>query len=185
MGREHREARDSWWQGVVGHECCWRTSPSPRLNLLPQAISPSSLLRRSLLSQERSGAASPSAITSTWMITSQFFFAPNEHRRPGLAHDRSGGGWPLGVGIDQTLLPHRFQRRTLWNCAQATEPIRAMVVRSAPLIGVTGAYGLMVALQVDSSEHPWGSFRRICRPLWEPATHRCTVVTRRLQSMDC
>lgn len=30
-----------------------------------------------------------------------------------------------------------------------------MVVRGAPLNGVTGAYGLMVALQVDPSEPPW------------------------------
>jgi hypothetical protein len=29
-----------------------------------------------------------------------------------------------------------------------------MVVNDAPLIGVTGAYGLMVALQVDPSEPP-------------------------------
>ena len=54
--------------------------------------------------------------------------------------------------IDQTLLPHRFQTRTLANCEQAAEAIRTMVVRGAPLIGVTGAYGLMLALQVDPSD---------------------------------
>ena len=54
--------------------------------------------------------------------------------------------------IDQPLLPHRFQTRTLASCEQAAEAIRTMVVRGAPLIGVTGAYGLMLALQADPSD---------------------------------
>ena len=54
--------------------------------------------------------------------------------------------------IDQTLLPHRFTTRSLRSCDEAAEAIRTMVVRGAPLIGVTGAYGLMLALQVDPSD---------------------------------
>ena len=61
------------------------------------------------------------------------------------------GGDAVGV-IDQTLLPHRFTTRTLFSCDEAAEAIRAMVVRGAPLIGVTGAYGLMLALQDDPSD---------------------------------
>jgi methylthioribose-1-phosphate isomerase len=61
------------------------------------------------------------------------------------------GGDAIGV-IDQTLLPHRFTTRTLSSCDQAAEAIRTMVVRGAPLIGVTGAYGLMLALQADPSD---------------------------------
>lgn len=61
------------------------------------------------------------------------------------------GGDAVGV-IDQTLLPHRFTTRTLASCEQAAEAIRTMVVRGAPLIGVTGAYGLMLALQDDPSD---------------------------------
>ena len=61
------------------------------------------------------------------------------------------GGDAIGV-IDQTLLPHRFTTRTLTSCDQAAEAIRTMVVRGAPLIGVTGAYGLMLALQADPSD---------------------------------
>ena len=57
----------------------------------------------------------------------------------------------VGV-IDQTLLPHRLITRTLTNCDQAADAIRTMVVRGAPLIGVTGAYGLMLALQDDASD---------------------------------
>jgi len=61
------------------------------------------------------------------------------------------GGRSVWV-IDQTLLPHRFTTRTLASCAQAAEAIHTMVVRGAPLIGVTGAYGLMLALQADPSD---------------------------------
>ncbi|QNI69662.1 S-methyl-5-thioribose-1-phosphate isomerase [Cyanobium sp. NS01] len=60
-------------------------------------------------------------------------------------------GRSVGV-IDQTLLPHRFTTRQLSSCDAAAEAIRTMVVRGAPLIGVTGAYGLMLALQSDPSD---------------------------------
>ena len=63
----------------------------------------------------------------------------------------SSGGWSVGV-IDQTLLPHQFTTRSLRSCVEAAEAIRTMVVRGAPLIGVTGAYGLMLALQADPSD---------------------------------
>lgn len=58
------------------------------------------------------------------------------------------GGRSIGV-IDQTQLPHRFTTRSIASCDAAAEVIRTMVVRGAPLIGVTGAYGLMLALQAD------------------------------------
>ena len=61
------------------------------------------------------------------------------------------GGRSVGV-IDQTLLPHRFTTRSLTSGEEAAEAIRTMVVRGAPLIGVTGAYGLMLALQEDPSD---------------------------------
>jgi methylthioribose-1-phosphate isomerase len=62
------------------------------------------------------------------------------------------GGTSVGV-IDQTLLPHRFTTRSLTQWEQAAEAIATMVVRGAPLIGVTGAYGLMLALQADPGDH--------------------------------
>jgi Predicted translation initiation factor 2B subunit, eIF-2B alpha/beta/delta family len=40
--------------------------------------------------------------------------------------------------IDQTVLPHRFTTRTLRSSDEAAEAIATMVVRGAPLIGVTG-----------------------------------------------
>lgn len=61
------------------------------------------------------------------------------------------GGRSVWV-IDQTLLPHRFETRSLRSLEDAAEAISTMVVRGAPLIGVTGAYGLMLALQHDPSD---------------------------------
>jgi methylthioribose-1-phosphate isomerase len=61
------------------------------------------------------------------------------------------GGRSVGV-IDQTRLPHQFSTRSLVSCDQTAEAIRTMVVRGAPLIGVTGAYGLMLAVQADPSD---------------------------------
>ncbi|MBD2720129.1 S-methyl-5-thioribose-1-phosphate isomerase [Synechococcus sp. FACHB-909] len=61
------------------------------------------------------------------------------------------GGRSVGV-IDQTLLPHRFVTRSLTSVEEAAEAIVTMVVRGAPLIGVTGAYGLMLALEADPSD---------------------------------
>ncbi|MGB5136253.1 MAG: S-methyl-5-thioribose-1-phosphate isomerase [Prochlorococcaceae cyanobacterium] len=68
-----------------------------------------------------------------------------------LEPDGNSGLDAIGV-IDQTLLPHRFTTRTLRSCDEAAEAIASMVVRGAPLIGVTGAYGLMLALQADPSD---------------------------------
>ena len=54
--------------------------------------------------------------------------------------------------LDQTVLPHRFTFRDLGNESEVAEAIRTMVVRGAPLIGVTGAYGLAIALDRDASD---------------------------------
>ena len=54
--------------------------------------------------------------------------------------------------IDQTQLPHRFEVATLRTCADAAHAIKAMLVRGAPLIGATAAYGLWLAMQEDPSD---------------------------------
>jgi methylthioribose-1-phosphate isomerase len=54
--------------------------------------------------------------------------------------------------IDQTRLPHRVETRVIADCAAAGAAIRDMIVRGAPLIGVTGAYGLALATAVDPSD---------------------------------
>ncbi len=65
--------------------------------------------------------------------------------------------WPAADGvsvevIDQTRLPHAFVVARLASLADAEHAIRAMVVRGAPLIGATAAYGLWLALRADPSD---------------------------------
>ncbi len=54
--------------------------------------------------------------------------------------------------IDQTLLPHRFRRLALTGLEDAAEAIERMVVRGAPLIGATAAYGMALAMRQDASD---------------------------------
>ena len=53
--------------------------------------------------------------------------------------------WPAGDAvdiIDQTRLPHEFAVARLRTVADAAHAISAMLVRGAPLIGATAAYGM-------------------------------------------
>ena len=54
--------------------------------------------------------------------------------------------------IDQTRLPHALHWVRVGSLAAAAHAIRAMQVRGAPLIGVTAAYGLALALADDASD---------------------------------
>jgi methylthioribose-1-phosphate isomerase len=60
-------------------------------------------------------------------------------------------GWTVSV-IDQTRLPFVFELRHLETCEQAAGAIREMVVRGAPLIGITAAYGVALAMREDPSD---------------------------------
>ncbi len=54
--------------------------------------------------------------------------------------------------IDQTRLPHHFTTVELGNLEDAARAIRDMLVRGAPLIGATAAYGICLALEDDASD---------------------------------
>jgi methylthioribose-1-phosphate isomerase len=54
--------------------------------------------------------------------------------------------------IDQTRLPHEFKTARLTTLHESAHAIRAMLVRGAPLIGATAAYGLWLALRADPSD---------------------------------
>jgi methylthioribose-1-phosphate isomerase len=54
--------------------------------------------------------------------------------------------------IDQTRLPHEFVTVVLNDVRDAAHAIKHMQVRGAPLIGVTAAYGLALALRDDPSD---------------------------------
>jgi methylthioribose-1-phosphate isomerase len=60
-------------------------------------------------------------------------------------------GWAVCI-IDQTRLPHGFETLRLETLDDAAHAIRAMQVRGAPLIGVTAAYGLCLALRTGASD---------------------------------
>ncbi len=62
-----------------------------------------------------------------------------------------GDGTAVRV-IDQTVLPHRFETMRLKTAADAARAIRDMVVRGAPLIGATAAYGVALAMRADPSD---------------------------------
>jgi methylthioribose-1-phosphate isomerase len=62
--------------------------------------------------------------------------------------------YPIGDGhiievIDQTRLPHAFELVQLLSLDDAVRAIADMIVRGAPLIGATGAYGMALALLAE------------------------------------
>lgn len=54
--------------------------------------------------------------------------------------------------IDQTALPCAFRTLRLGSSAEAAHAIRTMIVRGAPLIGATAAYGVALAMRADPSD---------------------------------
>ncbi len=77
--------------------------------------------------------------------------------------------WPSVDGgavevIDQTLLPHRFATRRIDDLDGAVHAIQSMIVRGAPLIGATAAYGLALALRADANDSALESaYQRLLR----------------------
>jgi len=61
---------------------------------------------------------------------------------------------PRGVVhiIDQSRLPHLFEVETISSAEAMAEAIRAMRVRGAPLIGVSAAFGIALAVSRDPSD---------------------------------
>ena len=59
-------------------------------------------------------------------------------------------GWAVEI-IDQTRLPHAFATSRLETVADAAHAIATMMVRGAPLIGATAAYGLCLATRRNPS----------------------------------
>src|SRR5574343_757736 len=66
--------------------------------------------------------------------------------------------------IDQTRLPHALHWVRVSTLDEAAHAIRAMLVRGAPLIGATAAYGLAIALGDDASD---AQLESATRTLWQ------------------
>jgi methylthioribose-1-phosphate isomerase len=60
-------------------------------------------------------------------------------------------GWSVGA-IDQRRLPHEFVVARVASVDAAADAIRGMLVRGAPLIGATAAYGVALAMRADGSD---------------------------------
>src|SRR3989344_6405518 len=54
--------------------------------------------------------------------------------------------------INQQLLPHKFEIYESKNHLETAEAIKAMIVRGAPAIGATGAFGLAQAALLHEGE---------------------------------
>lgn len=68
-------------------------------------------------------------------------------------------GWSVRI-VDQTRLPHQLNTPALRSLTDAAEAIAAMRVRGAPLIGVTAAFGIALALRDDPSDSGLESARK-------------------------
>ena len=74
--------------------------------------------------------------------------------------------WPRADGeavtiIDQTKLPHAFVTVDLATCEAAEHAIGAMLVRGAPLIGATAAFGVWLAMRRDASDAALAAAHRL------------------------
>ena len=71
--------------------------------------------------------------------------------RPMRSISVADDGWGVEV-VDQTRLPHELCVARLETLADAVRAISEMVVRGAPLIGATAAYGMALALRADPAD---------------------------------
>ncbi len=80
----------------------------------------------------------------------------DRHYRTIWPIDEGTAGTADAVGavrvIDQSRLPHEFGTVDLHTLEDAAHAIATMVVRGAPLIGVTAAYGVALAMRADASD---------------------------------
>ncbi len=93
--------------------------------------------------------------------------------------------WPIAGGdvrvIDQRRLPFEFATIDLNTRDDAAQAIRTMVVRGAPLIGATAAYGLALALRVDGSDAHLDRSIRVLQAT-RPTAHNLTWALARMRA---
>jgi methylthioribose-1-phosphate isomerase len=90
--------------------------------------------------------------------------------------------WPTAAGsvrvIDQSRLPFEFSTIDLDTVDDAARAIRTMVVRGAPLIGATAAYGIALALRSNASDAHLDEAARILRATRPTAHNLAWALTR-------
>jgi methylthioribose-1-phosphate isomerase len=94
--------------------------------------------------------------------------------------------WPTDAGsvrvIDQSRLPFEFSTIDLDTVDDAARAIRTMVVRGAPLIGATAAYGMALALRSNASDEHLDEAARILRAT-RPTAHNLAWALTRMRSV--
>jgi methylthioribose-1-phosphate isomerase len=90
--------------------------------------------------------------------------------------------WPTAAGsvrvIDQSRLPFEFSTIDLETLDDAARAIRTMVVRGAPLIGATAAYGMALALRSSASNEHFDAAERTLRATRPTAHNLAWALTR-------
>jgi methylthioribose-1-phosphate isomerase len=90
--------------------------------------------------------------------------------------------WPTAAGsvrvIDQSRLPFEFATIDLITLDDAAQAIRTMVVRGAPLIGATAAYGIALALRSDPSDAHFDEAAGVLRATRPTAHNLAWALTR-------
>jgi len=93
--------------------------------------------------------------------------------------------WPTELGricvIDQTRLPFELVTRELATVDDAAQAIRSMIVRGAPLIGATAAYGVALALRADASDAALDAAMKRLRAT-RPTAHNLAWALNRMRS---
>ncbi|MBV8910458.1 MAG: S-methyl-5-thioribose-1-phosphate isomerase, partial [Gammaproteobacteria bacterium] len=80
--------------------------------------------------------------------------------------------------IDQSRLPFEFVTRDLETLAGAAHAIKTMVVRGAPLIGATAAYGMALAARSNPSDSHLAEAARILQATRPTAINLAWALTR-------
>jgi methylthioribose-1-phosphate isomerase len=80
--------------------------------------------------------------------------------------------------IDQSRLPFEFVTLDLETVADAAQAIRTMVVRGAPLIGATAAYGMALAARADPSDSNLAAAARMLQATRPTAINLAWALTR-------
>lgn len=92
--------------------------------------------------------------------------------------------WPTAAGpvrvIDQSRLPFEFATVDLNTLEDAAQAIRTMVVRGAPLIGATAAYGIALALRSNGSDAHLDDSIRVLRAT-RPTAHNLAWALARMR----
>src|ERR1700757_3311534 len=82
--------------------------------------------------------------------------------------------------IDQSRLPFEFATIDLQTLADAAHAIKAMVVRGAPLIGATAAYGLALAARSNPAESSLDEAERLLKAT-RPTAHNLAWALARMR----